>query len=199
MLDSELDAATRRPDGTSSYAEANRAYREDSGIIDAQGAGRDFIKSNQSADEFALWWRDRSPTEQQAFRLGLRESIGGSMDVAVNDFNKGTNQLATNQNQRKLEIALGQQAAEQLQNRIEGLRRQRGTVQGVQSQSATAGRIRGRETIEDPTKISDLPPIATIQSPTGAASAVSEWSIKKFSAAGRRSEPRPRTSIRPTP
>ena len=64
-------------------------------------------------------------------RMGLREAVGAKMDLAANDFTTGSNALRTINNQKKLETILGEGPAAHLQDRVEGLRRQRGTTQGI--------------------------------------------------------------------
>lgn len=174
MLDQSLENATRRPDNTSVYGEARRAYREDSGILDAHGTGRRFFDSKETSDDFAVRWRDMTDMERQAERLGLREAIGAKMDINSNDFNSGVNALRTNNATEKLRIILGNDATEQLQQRLTGLMRQRGTVQGIENQSATAGRLRGRETITDPEAPAIIPNLSRVQGAPGAAALATE-------------------------
>jgi len=173
-----LSDATRNPDGTSTYRAAQRAYGEDSGILEQHSAGSKFFQTKETPGEFALRWRDLTEDEQRAYRMGVRESIANKMDFASNDFVAGTNELRKGANAEKLETILGGPAAARLQQRVEGLRRQRGTVQDITGQSATEARRRGISEIEDPQKVGNLPPLSRVQSATGLATLAGEWAIE---------------------
>jgi hypothetical protein len=192
-IDTALERATLRQDNTSIYGDARRAYREDSQIMEALGSGRSFFEdtkqgAREGADAFVRRWRDMSDTERQAYQMGLREAIGQKMDFATNDFTTGGNILGSNSMQQKLAVVLGEQARDQLTNRLQGLRRQRGTVQGTEAQSATARFQEGRKTIEDPDKPVVLPNLSRVQSATGAASLAAQTVAEK--ALGTRQRPR---------
>jgi hypothetical protein len=174
-----LEDITRGPDGTSPYRAAQRAYREDSGIVDRLDEGRSFFQTKESPGEFQLRWREMTPDEQTAYRMGIRESIANKMDFAGNDFVAGSNDLRKTGNAEKLEMILGRTAAERLQQRVEGLRRQRGTTQDITAQSATEARRRGITEVEDPQKVGNLPPLSRIQSLTGAGTLGAEYVMEK--------------------
>lgn len=149
FVNEALENASRRPDNTSAYGEATRAYKTDSDIVDAVNNGRELFKRAERPDEFQRRWRDMSDEERTAFRIGARDSINELMGPATNDWSQGMNNLRSDWSQQKLRIMLGNDEAAAFNARLEGLVRQQGTHQKIESASATAGRQQGQKEIPD--------------------------------------------------
>jgi hypothetical protein len=147
-----LEDATRNQKGESAYHAANKAYRTDSQILEARHEGENLFKRSTRPDEFARQLRRMSDEEKTALRMGARDSIdqlmgGTEMPEAA------MRNLRSNYGRQKMGLLLGDSEAEAFYKRIEGLSRQKGTLQRLDQQSATAGRLAGQKEVTNPVDV----------------------------------------------
>jgi len=149
LVDTLADATTR-PNNTSAYREALRTYRNDSEILEAMEGGQKLFERSTRPDQFARDLRDMSDEQRTAMRMGARDNLAKIMDDPANDFSAIQNRLNSNNGRAKMRLLLGEAQADALYDRLQGLARQRGTVQRAEGQSVTAQRTAAQKKVQNP-------------------------------------------------
>lgn len=149
-------------DAVPGYRDAQRNWANNKALEEQIALGRKDLQGNrntaQDVNEFTAEFSQLSPAQQEARRAGMRRDIEGMMGTARNAPAKVWGDLTTGWNDQKMRIALGQESADAVLNRMHAEHLFSQTRGKVDSGSQTAARTASRARLggADPSAGSDL-------------------------------------------
>lgn len=127
------------------YAMARDAFAGESAIKDALSSGRTLFKDAVTPEQLGDQLARMTTSERDAFLQGARSSIQTVMGTARSDASAVRTLFKKGFNQEKLEMVLGQPAADRLLKQVGFETTAANTSQRVIGNSETAARVAGRE------------------------------------------------------
>ena len=145
------------------YARARALYSTDSRIMDSMQLGRD-VTARTDTDELAATVKDMSPSEKEAFSLGVLQNIEDQAARSVEGANTAYNVYKTPQKRRILRLAFpegeqGQKQYDQFIGALETEARMATTESRVLGGSQTAERSEAMRMLREG---ADVPPISSM-------------------------------------
>ncbi|MCD1644168.1 hypothetical protein [Aurantimonas coralicida] len=145
------------------YATARREFAGDMAIQNAMEEGQSVFSRTMRATDLAKEYGRMTPAEQLAMKKGARDQIAQMMDNALPNLADNADaqavwkRLQTKENQQKMSILLGPEAAKKVQLALSREWKLSADANTMLANSATARRTAAKDMFPDPNKAPEFP------------------------------------------